>query len=730
MTGVSRYTLGAVLGTGGAGVVFEGWDTELLRRVAIKRLLLTGRDDTWRREARVGARLNHPAFVAVHDAWRDAHHAHLVMERVDGQTLKDLLVAGPAQVPRACDWVSQAAEALHSAHQQGVVHGDIKPSNLMVERSGRVRVLDVGAARLMDPLATLNEGEAGAGTGTGTLDYMAPEQLRGEPASVATDLYALGLVLYESLHGHRAFGEVTGMALAYQKMHSAALAQPVAAHLPAWLGQLLQALLAHHPAQRPADMQVVVAMLRGGETVPLRVDLIPQTDAHPPRDEHATRAGRARPGAHRQQAAAARRAWRLTGVAALLAAVVAGAWLGWPATAPMPPPTVWVAEQLGAAETALRNYDEPGALDDASRRLLALLTRAPRHPAGAALLAMTRCLQYTQGPANEAMLQEAGRWAQQALNDDGHLALSHVARGMHAMLGGDRPAAEAAYRKALSLDPRSWQALLWLADLLVASQRAAEARPLLDTALKVYPDERLFHDVLGALHHSQGDYAAAETAFRRSLALKPTGSLAYTNLSDALARQGRPEEALAVLQQGLLLRPHHRLYMHLGNALYDRGRFTEAAAAYERGLSTLPAGQPDAWLQANRGDALSRVPGRAPQARESYQRALTGAEALARRYPANPTFASRTGLYAARLNNPDAAQHWTAAALALAPESPDVLFRAAVSSALLGRADEARTRLTNALALGYPAALAASEPALASLASAAAASAATSAAMQ
>jgi serine/threonine-protein kinase len=722
MNGAGRYTLGTVLGAGGAGVVYEGWDTELLRRVAIKRLPLTGRDDTWQREARVGARLNHPAFVAVHDTWRDTHHAHLVMERVEGQTLKDLLVAGPVPVTRACGWAAQAADALHSAHHQGVVHGDIKPSNLMIEPNGRIRVLDVGAAQLMDPLATLNQGEAGGGTGT--LDYMAPEQLRGEPASVATDLYALGLVLYESLHGHRAFGSLTGLALAYQKLHGAAPTQPVAAHVPVWLARLLRALLAHHPAQRPADMQVVVAMLRGNGVPPLRDDLTPRSGAHAPRDEHVARASDARPGAHSQQATAPRRVWQLTGVAVLLAAVVAGAWLGWPATSPAPPPTAWVAEQLGAAETALRNYDEPGVLDDASRRLMGLLERAPQHPAGAALLAMTRCLQYTQGPANEAMLHEAGRWAQLALSTDGHLALSHVARGMHAMLSGDRPAAEVAYREALLLDPRSWQALLWLADLLVTSQRAAEAQPLLDTALKIYPNERLFHDVLGTLQHSQGNYAAAETAFRRSLALKPTGSLAYTNLSDALARQGRPEEALAVLQQGLLLRPHHRLYMHLGNALYGRGRFAEAAAAYERGLATLPAGQADAWLLANLGDALSRLPGRAPQARVSYQRALTGAEALARRYPANPTFASRAGLYAARLNNPDAALHWTAAALALAPESPDVLFRAAVSSALLGQAAEARTRLTHALALGYPAALAANEPALASLAPVAAASAA------
>jgi len=704
MTGNARYELGLVLGTGGAGVVYEAWDRALQRTVALKRVPLGPNSDDWLREARVGARLGHPAFVTVHDAWRDAHHAHLVMERVEGRTFKDVIHDGPTDAPTACHWVAQAAEALHSAHCQGVVHGDIKPSNLMVEPGGRVRVLDVGIARLLDPMATMGTSPLGSAGGSGTLDYMAPEQLRGEAASVASDMHALGLVLHELLNGRPAYGELAGMALAYRKLHGTAVIAPPAAAVPPWLAHLLESLLAQRPEQRPQDMAQVAAALRDATAATL-----PRPTAGHGVDAASANAA---PPQHRRR-------WIALGLGTAAAALALG--LGIRANrstmaAPEPPPTPWVADQLAQAEALLKRFDDPAALDKAESVLRDLLGRSPRHAAGAALLAMARCLRYTQSAASEELLADAGRWAQLALAEDGQLAWAHAAAGLHAAVAGDRAAAESAYRRALLLEPGNWQALLWLADLLVVAKRYADADAVVDKALATYPDERLFHDVLGELRHAQGDYPAAERAFRRSLSIEPTGNVATISLSDTLTRLGRNDEALGVLQQGLRLRPHHRLYMHLGNALFDRSRFAEAAQAYERGITALPAGQPDAWLQANLADALSRLPGREADARRGYQRALQGAEALARRYPANATYASRAGLYAARLDDSESARRWAETAIALAPGSPDVLYRAAIAAALAGRTAEARERLQQALARGQPRSSVAWEPALAGLA--------------
>lgn len=683
-----RYRLTALLGAGGAGTVHAAWDEQAQRDVAIKRLPLGQDNSSWQREAALAKRLDHPGLVPVHDSFALDGHAHLVMDQVPGQTLKARLAQGPVSPDEARDWTRQIALAVGAAHAQGVVHGDLKPSNLMLEPGGQVRVLDFGVARLVDPLATMTQGDALASAGT--LAYMAPEQLRGQRASVASDVYALGLVLFELLHGRDAFGGQTGLALAYEKMHGST--QSGLASGARDLDRLVAQMTAREPAARPADMAAVVQVL---------------DDAAAP--SPAT--------AHHAASTRARSWWAAAGLSAALT-LGAATWYwqspGRSATAaPAPLTTAQTLQQLAEAETLLHDYDDPPSLARADQLLTALVDQQPQQAPALALLAIARSLKYVEGNKDPALLKQAEALSEAALKLDGQLAQGYTALGLARRPQGDWPAAEAAFKKALLLNPDEWVAQWAYALALIRNNRLPEARHLLDAALAAHPQERLFQDLLGTLLTAQSQLPEAEQAFRRSIALHPVSSVAYISLSGLLSRQGHLDQALSTLQQGLRVRPHHNLYTNLGVALFYRGRFEEAVQAYEQALATLPAGQPDVIYQANLAEALARLPGREAAAKAAYQKAFAGAVALAGREPKRPSHASQAGLFAARLGDAVAAQHWTNAAVALAPQAADVLFNAATAEALMGHETQARRRLDEALANGYPAPLVSQEPALA-----------------
>jgi serine/threonine-protein kinase len=201
------------------GEVFRAHDAVLDRPVAIKVLHRnlsgdSGFVERFRREARAAANLNHPNIVAVHDWGAVDGIYYMVMEHVAGTSVREIVNAeGLLAPPQAADVTMQALAALEHAHRQGIVHRDIKPENLMVTRDGIVKVADFGLARAYAD-AQISE----AGTVTGTVQYLAPEQLQGEPADPRTDLYALGIVTYELLTGRLPFTGETPMAIAMKHL--------------------------------------------------------------------------------------------------------------------------------------------------------------------------------------------------------------------------------------------------------------------------------------------------------------------------------------------------------------------------------------------------------------------------------------------------------------------------------------------------------------------------------
>ena len=221
-TRLGNYDIVAALGAGGMGEVYRARDLRLGREVALKVLPAEVASDAGRlarleREAQMVASLSHPGIVTLFSVEDEDGTRFLTMELVEGQSLARHVTPGGLPVARVVELGIALADALAAAHEKGVVHRDLKPANVMLTREGRVKVLDFGLAKLAAPdsgvhathAATLDAPLSAAGHVVGTVPYMAPEQLRGEAADGRTDLFALGVVLYELATGRRPFEGAT-----------------------------------------------------------------------------------------------------------------------------------------------------------------------------------------------------------------------------------------------------------------------------------------------------------------------------------------------------------------------------------------------------------------------------------------------------------------------------------------------------------------------------------------
>src|ERR1035438_9776613 len=206
------YCIEASVGTGGMGEVFRASDTRLARKVAIKAIRASrsseGLEPRFLGEARAASALNHPNIITIYDVGTVEGQPYIVMEWIEGQTLRQKLTQGPLPVPEVLGIASQILDALVAAHEGGIIHRDLKPENIMVNAGGRAKVLDFGIAkrtvRPNDPTLTRDTGNT-AGLIAGTPGYMSPEQIRGEKLDFRSDHFSFGAVLYELTTGRRAF---------------------------------------------------------------------------------------------------------------------------------------------------------------------------------------------------------------------------------------------------------------------------------------------------------------------------------------------------------------------------------------------------------------------------------------------------------------------------------------------------------------------------------------------
>jgi Tol biopolymer transport system component len=256
---ISHYRILEKLGGGGMGVVYKAQDVRLHRFVALKFLPEQALHDAslveqLRREARAASALNHPHICTVHDIDEGEGRPFMVMELLGGQTLKERIAAGPVELREVIDLGVQIVEALDAAHARDIIHRDIKPANIFVTPRGQVKVLDFGLAKSLPPntVSTLMENENILETRAfaGTLPYMAPEQLEGRGISSRTDIFAVGIVLYEMATGRRPFTDQFAPALANSILHEQA---PKPRQLNSEISQRLESIVLKCLEKKPQD---------------------------------------------------------------------------------------------------------------------------------------------------------------------------------------------------------------------------------------------------------------------------------------------------------------------------------------------------------------------------------------------------------------------------------------------------------------------------------------------
>jgi serine/threonine protein kinase/tetratricopeptide (TPR) repeat protein len=265
---LSHYRVLERLGAGGMGEVYRAHDSRLERDVAVKVLppnALTNEDSRkqFRREALALSRLNHPHIAMVYDFDTEEGVDFLVMELVPGTSLADHLKREPLPEAEIVRLGSQIAGALEAAHEQGVIHRELKPSNIMVTPKGQAKVVDFGLSKLQGAAQTLATASTGIQGVAGTLPYMAPEQLASGEVDARTDLYAFGAVLYEMTTGRRPFEKDRIETLMFEILHGAPRpAKSIRGEISHDLDRLIESCLSKDAGQRPASAVAVIQILR------------------------------------------------------------------------------------------------------------------------------------------------------------------------------------------------------------------------------------------------------------------------------------------------------------------------------------------------------------------------------------------------------------------------------------------------------------------------------------
>jgi serine/threonine-protein kinase len=694
MTGetVLHYRIEGPLGKGGMGVVFKATDLKLLRPVALKFIPAEFSEDSdarerFLREARAASTIDHPNVGTIFgvETAPDGHQ-FIVMAYYEGETLTQSLARGPLPLEQAIPLVRQVALGLAEAHQRGIVHRDIKPSNVILSRQGVVKIVDFG-------LASVSGADRLTHTGArmGTPHYMSPEQALGETVDHRTDLWSLGVLLFEMLAGDTPFGAPSIPAALYRIVHT----ELSTAALPANVQPLLTKALA-----KDRDLR-----FQSARDFVLALDAVVPPSSFAP-DASTILLPAAAPTATAVSSPASRRPKRWLAAAAIAAAVALLAFAAYRFL----PLTRTPAEKSLAAAHPSAHQEYLRALDLLDRwekdknlpTAIALLENAVRLDPNFALAHARLAEGYrlrASSAKDPAALDLALRQAQRAA------ALSPDLPPVQTVLGrvysalGQNDLALAALTRSLQLDPNDGDTHAALGRQLEKLGRLPEAEQAYARSLALQPDSWRNLYVAGNFYFRQGDFPKAIAHWQRVTELTPDNSPAYTNLGAALLEAGRLPEAQASYQRAIALQPNYVAYMNLGKVYYLQSHYAQAARMFEKAAAMnaddyIPVG--------NLAAAQSLLPEARQQSLATFRRAAALAEPAAQRARTDPDIFANLAIYYAKLSQPDLAQRRLATALALAPKNNALYASAAEVSEILGRRDDALRYVRQAIDLGYP----------------------------
>ncbi len=624
-TTLGQYQILDELGRGGMSVVYKAWQPSLRRYVALK-VLQPHLTNDWefvqrfQQEAIVAANLRHPNIVTIYEVAQQDRQLFIAMEFVEGRSLEAMIKQeGALTLPRTVALLRQVAAALDYAHERRFVHRDIKPANIMVTPDERVVITDFGIAKAMEgsgATARITQ----AGSVLGTIEYMAPEQIQGQPPDYRADLYSLGIVAYEMLTGRIPFDSPTTASLLYAQVN---LLPPdvrqLAPALPPSVAQALARMLAKSPADRFPSAGAFVEALSGttpAEAPKAQTAVLPPGYQPPPQPWPATvpmgsaptmvsppvTPGVAPYPAPTTAAGKKSKGWLWAGLAAgglVLCLVMAiGIYLLF-----FRGPTVAQLIQDGQQALAATQYPE------AKEAFAAALEKEPDNPAAHRGLGW---VYYDTGDYEQAVAEFTKAVALEPANAEGYRGQGLSYQALKKYEESLEP-----LKKWSELEPQNEPAQTSLGWSLFNLQRYAEACDSFSQSIQLHESAEAYHglsmchynlsqfeqslaaaqkwaelnakdpnahNIIGWSLYNLQRHEEASQAFSHSTELQPTAS-AYSGLGNSYLKLGQSESALEAVQKWLELEPDnadaHRLK---GWALYNLGKDNEAAAAFSRSL--------------------------------------------------------------------------------------------------------------------------------------------------
>jgi len=673
------------VGQGGFGQVYRAWDSTLQREVALKLLLPRGlnQDEEAKavlREARLLARVRHPNVVPVYGVDRHDGRVGFWSDFVRGKTLSALLAdQGPFGYREAGLIGIELGKALGAVHAAGLLHRDIKAGNAMREEGGRILLMDFGLT---------DEHNAAHGLG-GTPAYLAPELLAGEPASVSSDIYALGVLLYHLLTGkYPVDGASFEQLKTAHETGSRRSLMDERPDLPERFVEVIETALDRDPKKRYSTAGQMRTALSG--SIGISGD-----------SASVASASQRRP----------RRIWLLA--PALTLALVFGIPPVRNLLTPGKPAGSSVAGAHATylkAQDLLDHYYRPSNLEAAISLFEKTLAEDPKFALAYAGLGRAYFIRYRESPA-EALRSKAQTACEQALTLDRELASVHVTLGMLYTETTRNDLAAQELQQALRLDTKNAEAYGALAELHAKQGRDKDVIPNYQKAAELAPNDWRWANQLGFYYLTIGNLPAAVQQFERAVKLTPDNARAYNMLGIGFTRQNRLQDARKAYEKAIELEPTFNRISNLGTILVREGKYPEAIAMHRRSIDL----NPDSYLAWGNLAIAFDWSKEKSKARDAYLKAIELAEKVREEKPKDATLISQLGFYYAHIGMAEQSIPLLRQAAALSPKDPTILNRLAQGYEVLHRRDEALRFIGKALALDFPREMVENNPELAGL---------------
>ncbi len=674
------FELRARVGVGGFGEVYRAWDPSLQREVALKLLLpgsFTGdaEYESVLREARALASVRHPNIVSVYGIDRHDGRVGFWTDFVHGKTLSVLVGEQGRFGAREAALIGlDVTRALSAVHRAGLLHRDIKAENVMREEGGRILLMDFG-------LSTLNPRQART---AGTPNYMAPELFDGHPSTVASDIYAMGVLLYYLVAGD--FPVRVGEISLLDVRDAMAKRKPlidVRPDLPDSLLRTISTAMEPDPARRFTSAGQLASAL--AESMGTHVPVEIQTSAVKP-----------------PQRGTAGRALAAAAFAVLL--VLGVILFGWPgymrrasqshATAT---PSLATDEQLQKAQDLLLHSYKLSNVAGAIKGLQAVLQAEPDSALAWARLGQAYFVQYDADP-DPKLLKQVTDATNKAKSIDPELAVPYVTLSRVAALKGNTASATELAKKARKLDPRSAEAWAALGDVYSSESRTADEIDAYQKAADLAPEDWRWPVSLGiALYHAH-NLTQSIAQLQRGVQLASDNAAAYFDLAIARSTAGQLDDALKDIQKSIELEPTARAFSQKGTILMFQGRYEDAVATEKMAIGLSP-NRYSAW--ADMADAYEWSGKHPREAAQAYRKAIELEEAERLTKPQDAFLTAALAEEYARVGDVQRSEVMIRQAQALAPEDPSIAFSVGEAYEILGRRQRAIPLLARALAAGY-----------------------------